>query len=413
VPRPTPLLFLVADTGGGHRSAAQAVADALGRAWPGRFEPFLLDPLGGPRSAWLLRRITRLYGPVIRRAPWAWGAAYRASDSARAMRLLERTLLRLAERPVIEAAAARRPAVLVSFHPLATPAAVAAATASAPAAAPAGAAFAAAPAGPSRRPPVVTVVTDLVSAHAAWRSGPADQIVAPTARVAWQCRLNGIGADRCTEPGLPVGPQFRRRPLPAPARARLRETLGVSPSRFLVVVTGGGEGAGGMARQVRALTSAFDDVGVVVICGRNRRLRRRLTRLEPGAGGRLAVRGFVTDMADWLRCADVVVTKAGPGAIAEAACCGAALIVASSVPGQEDGNAEFVVTAGAGRPAASPADLVREIGRLRRTPAELAAMRAASARLGRPDAAASVAALIASLAGVPAPARPGRAYAKA
>jgi 1,2-diacylglycerol 3-beta-galactosyltransferase len=398
VPRPTPLLFLVADTGGGHRSAAQAVADALGRACPGRFEPVLLDPLGGPGSAWLLRRVTRLYGPVIRRAPWAWGAAYRASDSARAMRLLERTLLRLAERPVIEAAAARRPAVLVSFHPLATPAAVAAATASA---------------GPSRRPPVVTVVTDLVSAHAAWRSGPVDQIVAPTARAARQCRLDGIGADRCTEPGLPVGPQFRGRPLPAPARARLREARGVSPSRFLVVVTGGGEGAGGMARQVRALTSAFDDVGVVAICGRNRRLRRRLTRLERGAGGRLTVRGFVTDMADWLRCADLVVTKAGPGTIAEAACCGAALIVASSVPGQEDGNAEFVVTAGAGRAAATPADLVREIDRLRRAPAELAAMRDASARLGRPDAAASVAALIASLAGVPAPARPGRAYAKA
>ncbi len=182
---------------------------------------------------------------------------------------------------------------------------------------------------------------------------------------------------------------------------------------FLVVVTGGGEGAGGMARQVPALISAFDDIEVVAICGRNHRLRRRLTRLLPGAEGRLTVHGFVPNMAGWLACADVVVTKAGPGTIAEAACCGAALVIASSVPGQEDGNAEFVVTAGAGRYAPGPADLVREIGRLRRAPAELAAMRAASARLGRPDAAMSVAALIASLAGAPAPAHPGRSYAQA
>ncbi len=149
MPRPTPLLFLVADTGGGHRSAARAVADALDRSCPGRFQPVLFDPLSGPRSAWLLRRVTRLYGPVIRRAPWAWGAAYRVSDSTRVMRLLGRTLLRLAERPVIEAAAALRPAALVSFHPLATPAAVAAATASAPAcAAPAPAAAPAAAVAP-------------------------------------------------------------------------------------------------------------------------------------------------------------------------------------------------------------------------------------------------------------------------
>jgi 1,2-diacylglycerol 3-beta-galactosyltransferase len=127
----------------------------------------------------------------------------------------------------------------------------------------------------------------------------------------------------------------------------------------------------------------------------------------PGAGGRLTVLGFVTNMADWLRCADVVVTKAGPGAIAEAACCGAALVVASSIPGQEDGNTEFVVTAGAGRSAPDPAGLVREIGRLRRSPADLTAMRAASARLGRPEAAESAAALIARLTGAAWPARPG------
>ena len=43
-----PLLFLVADTGGGHRNAARAVGQALDRMYPGRFAPVLCDPLGGP-----------------------------------------------------------------------------------------------------------------------------------------------------------------------------------------------------------------------------------------------------------------------------------------------------------------------------------------------------------------------------
>ena len=48
---PQPLLFLIGDTGGGHRSAAAAVAQALERALPGRFVPVIWDPLRGPDVA--------------------------------------------------------------------------------------------------------------------------------------------------------------------------------------------------------------------------------------------------------------------------------------------------------------------------------------------------------------------------
>ena len=49
-PGRVPLLFLLADTGGGHRSAARAVGEALEEAHPGRFDPVLCDPLAGPGS---------------------------------------------------------------------------------------------------------------------------------------------------------------------------------------------------------------------------------------------------------------------------------------------------------------------------------------------------------------------------
>jgi len=139
-------------------------------------------------------------------------------------------------------------------------------------------------------------------------------------------------------------------------------------------------------------------VEVAVICGRNRVLQRRLGRLAARADGRLVVRGFVSNMADWLRCADVVVGKAGPSTIAEATCCAAPLVLTSCVPGNEDGNVDMVVSAGAGRYAPRLGDLVAEVGRLRRDPAALAAMRAASASLSRPEAAAEIASLLALLA---------------
>jgi 1,2-diacylglycerol 3-beta-galactosyltransferase len=105
-------------------------------------------------------------------------------------------------------------------------------------------------------------------------------------------------------------------------------------------------------------------------------------------------------MADWLRCADVVVGKAGPGTIAEATCCAAPLVLTSYLPGQEEGNAEFVVRAGAGRYAPGLRDLAAQIARLRDDPAALAVMRSASARAGRPRAAVDVAGLLAEAAAI-------------
>src|ERR1700690_492709 len=79
--RPLPVLLFAADTGGGHRAAAQAISEELDRLYPGRFAPVLGDPLGGARTAWPLRATCRLYGPVVRLAPWLWGAAWHATGS--------------------------------------------------------------------------------------------------------------------------------------------------------------------------------------------------------------------------------------------------------------------------------------------------------------------------------------------
>ena len=103
------------------------------------------------------------------------------------------------------------------------------------------------------------------------------------------------------------------------------------------------------------------------------------------------------NLADWMRCADVVVGKAGPGTIAEATCVGAPLLLTSHVPGQERGNVRYVVAAGAGRYVPGVRHLVRAVCGLRRDPSAAAAMRAAAHRLARPEAAGQIAALLADL----------------
>src|SRR3984957_2772403 len=278
---PLPLLFLIGDTGGGHRSAAAAVQQALDRVEPGRFAPVTWDPLRGPGVPGLL--------PTMR-AP-VYGSVERASEAS-------------------------RPALIVAFHPMTADPAVRAKRSS------------------GAQAPVVTVVTDLVTAHLSWVDAAVARVVVPSEVVADQCARDGSPADRYVPLGLPVAAEFCRPPLDEAQRRGRQRRLGLR-GEFLVVLTGGAEGAGPLRRCAAAILRQVPDVDVVVICGRNRSLRRRIGRLAERTGdGRLTAQGFVGNMADWLRCADIVVGKAGPGTIAEATCCGAPLVLTSFVPGQ-------------------------------------------------------------------------------
>src|SRR5487761_729926 len=368
---PLPLLFLIGDTGGGHRSAAAAVAQALEHLQPGRFVPVICDPLRGPDVPRLLRWFSGLYGPCIRLAPWLWWLFWRASDPPRGLRAGRRTVMAPVYGSVARAAETCRPALIVAFHPMTADPAVRARDLA------------------GALSPVITVITDLITAHLSWRDAAVDRVVVPSVEI----------ADRYVPLGLPVAAEFCEPPLDEAERKELKRELGVNGD-FLVVLTGGAEGSGGLRRRAAAILRRVDDVDVAVICGRNRFLNRRVSRLAGRAGrGRLTAHGFVGNMADWLRCADIVVGKAGPGTIAEATCCGAPLVLTSFVPGQEKGNAEFVTGAGAGVYAPRPRQLAAEIGRLRRDPGALAAMRAAAVRAGRPGAATDIARFLAGLVG--------------
>jgi UDP-N-acetylglucosamine:LPS N-acetylglucosamine transferase len=360
------VLFLTSATGGGHQTAAAAVAEAVQRQYPGQFTVATCDPLGGPSSAWPLRWIACGYGWLIRYFPWLWGVLYRATDSPAAARLVQRAVAGLAGRAVTGAVAGCRPALIVSFHPLTGQAAIRARDATAPGA------------------PVVTVITDLGAPHAAWTCPPADRII-PASAV-----------------GVPVGTGFLVTPQEPAERAARRARLGHPGAEFLVLLAGGAEGAGKLVRGATAIAGRLPDVHVAVLCGRNRLLRWRLRRLAARYGGRLSVHGFVTDMASWLLAADVVATKAGPATIAEAACCGTAMVLTCHLPGQERGNVSFVTGAGAGVYWPRVSQLADGISRLRADGAVLASMRAAATRLARPDAADAIAAVVAELAEVPA-----------
>jgi 1,2-diacylglycerol 3-beta-galactosyltransferase len=382
---PQVILLLTADTGGGHRAAAEALQQALDSRYPGQLVAVTCDPLMGADANRVARWVCRRYGSLVRAAPWLWSLLFHATNAPGAVGIVRRLLTRFASAPIAAALARHQPTAVVALHPLLV--------------APAVAALGEAPAHPA----LVTVVTDLGTAHRSWWHPAAEHVVTPTGDLSRRGhRRAGTVPARCEVLGIPVREQFRRGPADPDARAALRASLGLDPDRFVVLVAAGAEGGCGMKAWTRTIVTGGADVDVVAVCGRNERLRTSLERLAARSRRRLVVTGFVENMADWLRSADVLVTKAGPGTIVEASSCGVPMLLAGHLPGQETGNTEIVVRAGAGRPVRGRRQLRAQIEDLQSDPASLRRMRVAAVRLGRPAAAVDIADLVARQARVPA-----------
>ena len=107
--------------------------------------------------------------------------------------------------------------------------------------------------------------------------------------------------------------------------------------------------------------------------------------------------GFTHEMPEFMRAADFIVTKAGPGTISEALNAHLPIILYSKLPGQEDGNVTFVVEEGAGVWAPTPQLVVRALTRWISRPHEKARIVETCERLARPEAARLITRSIASM----------------
>uniref|UniRef100_A0A7S2GQZ9 monogalactosyldiacylglycerol synthase n=1 Tax=Helicotheca tamesis TaxID=374047 RepID=A0A7S2GQZ9_9STRA len=102
--------------------------------------------------------------------------------------------------------------------------------------------------------------------------------------------------------------------------------------------------------------------------------------------------GFVTRMAEYMVAADILVSKAGPGTIAEAASLSLPVMLTSFLPGQEEGNVDYVVDGkfGAFCSDADPLGIAEEVSGWMLDDEKLAELSKAAKAMGNPNAAAEI-----------------------
>jgi len=139
---------------------------------------------------------------------------------------------------------------------------------------------------------------------------------------------------------------------------------------------------------------------VVIVCGKNEVLRRTLltavedaSKNSDAADAAVSVRvlGFVNNVDQFMVAADILVTKAGPGTIAEACCCRTPILVFDYLPGQEEGNVSFVCDHQMGEHETVPSLVASRCQQWLRDPQKMATFRAKAHAQAQPTSAIDIA----------------------
>lgn len=322
------ILILMSDTGGGHRASAQALKAGFDELYPNRFAIDIIDFITD-YLPWPFNQMPKAYPFLSNDATWLWKLLY-GGQSHRLSNGLAQVNSRLLTGAIDRAIDDHKPDLIISVHPLMQLVSMLAM---------------------AKRPsriPFVTVVTDLTTAHPLWFHPEVDAVYVASENTQAMALKAGMPPQRIHLLGLPIRPAFARPPRP---KADLRTELGMALRLPAVLLVGGGEGIGPVEEIAAlcdaSLSAAGNPAGqIVVICGRNKAMHDRLSARTWSAP--VQINGFVDNMAEWMAACDAVVTKAGPGTIAEALICGLPIILSGFIPGQEEGNVPYVVDHGVG-----------------------------------------------------------------
>ncbi len=333
------VVFLMSDTGAGHRAVATAIQAAMLSQYPAAYSFEMVD-IYRRYTPVPFRFMPEIYPPWINyaRGTWEWG--YQFVNAPRRGRLFMALLKRWWQAGIRRFVTDHPADVVVSVHALFSRPIMHAYHQVQP-----------------NRPPFVTVITDLVTTHAFWYEREVERCLVPTQAAYDRGREFGLRPDQLRITGLPIHPQFVDGLLD---KTTARHKLGWHPTLPAVLLIGGGDGMGPVLPIAQTLNQRHLPIQLIVIAGRNGALQRRLEAIpwqQP-----THIHAFVDNMPEFMAAADMLVTKAGPTTICEAGIAGLPIILSSYVPGQEDGNLAYVIDNGAGTYAPGPAKVADTVG---------------------------------------------------
>ncbi len=309
-------LILSCGTGGGHDSAARAVAEEMEHRG---HRAVLLNPYT-LKSDRLASTINNVYIGIVKRTPALFGAIYSVGEMYR--RLPWRSPVYFINAAMAEVLCEyirqnRFDAVLTThLFPAET--------------------LTQMKARGMEAPPSIFISTDYACIPFVEETA-LDAYITPTPELNGEYLLRGIPQEKLYPFGIPTSRVFAQER----ERAALKRELGLDEDKDYLLLSGGSMGAGRIERTISILQSELPKDGslrLIVVCGSHARLYEHL---KAKYGEQMTILGHTDEMAAYMRLCRGCFTKPGGLSTTEAAVSGAPLIHIAPIPGCETKNARY------------------------------------------------------------------------
>jgi UDP-N-acetylglucosamine:LPS N-acetylglucosamine transferase len=361
------ILIISSDTGGGHRSAAVAIAAGLDRFW--KAESFAVRTIKAvEESHHITEKLVNVYNWVLRNRQHWMKYLYWVMNKIRpeTREFFHRRCIGYV-REIFEKWC---PHIVVSVHPLTQHI------------------FARIlkELNLADSVPLVTVVTD--PCYGFWKGWACDDVslyLVANDEARRQLVDYGIAPEKIKISGMPVHPKFHE--VDEKVAQRARKAFGLNPDKFTVFVNAGWIGGGNIPQIFREFARGELDVQAIFLAGKNEELRLEAEEIAKTAKFPIKVIGYSDEIEKIMQSANVMVSKLGGLTTFEALACRLPIIADTTTPPmpQEAGTVNLIADKGAGILLEKPADIVSTIRNLVQNTEKYAEMKAATRLLSVPN----------------------------
>lgn len=186
---------------------------------------------------------------------------------------------------------------------------------------------------------LAAVITDF-SVHPFWLSSGIDLYIVATQDMKEDLISRGVSSDRIVSTGIPIDSRFSVKY----NKEELAEKIGLKKDFITVLIMGGGWGLGSVERILMVIDKIELPLELLVVTGKNRGLYRKLKKKKFNLP--IHIYGKVDNISELMAVSSIIVTKAGGVTVSELLASGLSAILWDVIPGQEEANADYIVTRG-------------------------------------------------------------------
>ncbi|KMT22815.1 MGDG synthase family glycosyltransferase [Clostridium cylindrosporum] len=241
--------------------------------------------------------------------------------------------------------------------------------------------------------PVVAILTDYAP-HSFWFYNSIDAYVIPHEDFVCEIREKGVPKDTIYPLGIPISNSF----LQNVNKDKIRENLGLSKDKTTLLLMGGGLGIGNITKIYKELCFSTLDLQFIICAGNNTKLKNQLESLKARTLKKTIIFEYTEMVPELMSVSDILVSKPGGLTISEALVKNIPIIITSTIPGQEEKNADYLVNNGVAARVKESGDLTHLMYQLSQSKLRLSHMRDMAKEKSKPNSTKDIANLIVSFA---------------